>query len=146
MPPELKEYPGNCHCGLFAFKIRIPELTSIQTCKCSFCLKVAFPSQNLIQFWYIWIEWYCLDIPSVWRRIVDWKWRWSFIWVWIWTQKQYALGENTEGPHLDAVSWCPPVLSQVRFICDESGQRGKGKWNQCSSILPNLENCHLTLS
>jgi hypothetical protein len=38
--PELKQYRGNCHCGLFKFAIKVPPLTSVRTCNCSVCSRV----------------------------------------------------------------------------------------------------------
>ncbi|KAH7317728.1 Mss4-like protein [Rhexocercosporidium sp. MPI-PUGE-AT-0058] len=49
--PEIKEYKGNCHCGLFKFTISVPELKSLRVCDCSYCYRKAcewvFPASNL---------------------------------------------------------------------------------------------------
>ena len=37
---ELKDYRGNCHCGLFKFKIKIPTLKTVWSCNCSICSRV----------------------------------------------------------------------------------------------------------
>lgn len=34
---DLKEYHGNCHCGLFQFTLNIAPLTGVYTCNCSIC-------------------------------------------------------------------------------------------------------------
>lgn len=39
--PELKEYHGNCHCGLFRFRLNIAPLTILWTCNCSICSRVS---------------------------------------------------------------------------------------------------------
>ena len=41
MATEIKIYHGNCHCGLFQYQLEIPEITTVESCKCSFCLKVS---------------------------------------------------------------------------------------------------------
>ncbi|KAJ7490477.1 Mss4-like protein [Mycena latifolia] len=38
-PPELVDYPGNCHCGAFKFTLKAPKLTQAFTCNCSICSK-----------------------------------------------------------------------------------------------------------
>ncbi|KAF7342110.1 GFA domain-containing protein [Mycena venus] len=37
--PPLVEYRGNCHCGAFKFKLKIPELNQAHSCNCSICFK-----------------------------------------------------------------------------------------------------------
>jgi hypothetical protein len=43
-------YKGNCHCGAFIFKIKIPKLSSVTECNCSICFKKGckwiFPSSG----------------------------------------------------------------------------------------------------
>ena len=47
--PELKEYHGNCHCGLFRFRLNIAPLTILWTCNCSICSRVSLSlTQSLI--------------------------------------------------------------------------------------------------
>jgi hypothetical protein len=40
--PELKPYNGNCHCGAFKFTAKLPELTVVNKCNCSFCFKTGY--------------------------------------------------------------------------------------------------------
>ena len=40
--PELKTYHGNCHCGAFKFSVKLPELTDVSICNCSFCSKAGY--------------------------------------------------------------------------------------------------------
>ncbi|KAK7062310.1 GFA domain-containing protein [Favolaschia claudopus] len=39
---KLKEYRGNCHCGAFKFKLKIPEIKEAHTCTCSVCAKKGY--------------------------------------------------------------------------------------------------------
>ncbi|KAF8182130.1 Mss4-like protein [Mycena galopus ATCC 62051] len=36
---SLVEYRGNCHCGAFKFKLKVPELKQALKCTCSICSK-----------------------------------------------------------------------------------------------------------
>ncbi|KAF7352264.1 GFA domain-containing protein [Mycena venus] len=37
--PQLVEYRGNCHCGAFKFKLKVPEIKEAEACTCSMCYK-----------------------------------------------------------------------------------------------------------
>jgi hypothetical protein len=36
------EYDGNCHCGLYRFKITVPEIRAAKACSCRLCRKAGY--------------------------------------------------------------------------------------------------------
>ncbi|KAL8381163.1 hypothetical protein RB595_005446 [Gaeumannomyces hyphopodioides] len=52
-PPRLLRYEGACHCGDFAFEVRLPAISHRVVCNCSLCYKtglsmVSCPAQNFV--------------------------------------------------------------------------------------------------
>lgn len=50
-----RTYRGNCHCGAVVFEAEIPEITCVNECNCSFCVKRGYllvPRTNIsnVQF------------------------------------------------------------------------------------------------
>lgn len=39
---ELREYPGQCHCGAVQFRVAIPPTVTVYRCNCSICTKTGF--------------------------------------------------------------------------------------------------------